>query len=79
MTQIPATPPTVGEIVDALSKLDQSLPLLVSVHYDNDNALSSDVTLQVTAARPIGDGDFWDMDGDTPPDPDAIRAAVLHG
>ena len=75
----PHTPPTVGEIVEALQKLDQELPLVVSTHYDNDDALSSVVSLQIELINPTGDGDFWDMIDASVGNPDEITAVCLIG
>lgn len=74
---VPAMPPTVGEIVAALLKLDQSLPLVVSTHYDNDVGYSSGVQLSLGLISPVGEEDFWDVQDDTCPAPGSITAAVL--
>jgi hypothetical protein len=75
----PQTPPTVGEIVEALLKLDQSLPLVVSTHYDNDVAHSSDVELTLELISPIGEKSFWDTQDPSSPAAGSIMAAVLTG
>lgn len=74
----PPTPPTVGEIVQALQALDPNMPLIVSTHYDNDVGYSSEVQLSVEDARPVGEANAWDLTDD-PTDHGVIRAAVLTG
>jgi hypothetical protein len=75
----PQTPPTVGEIVEALLKQDQSLPLVVSTHYDNDVGHSSSVGLSVELIYPAGEGSFWNLQDISSPTPGSIRAVVLTG
>lgn len=72
------TPPTVGEIVAALTKLDQNLPFVVSTHYDNDTSHSADISLSVVPIYHV-EGSIWDMDDASSPLPDSIMAAVLTG
>ncbi|MFF2053781.1 hypothetical protein ACFVU2_19410 [Leifsonia sp. NPDC058194] len=75
----PQIPPTVGEIITALSKLDPALPLVVSTHYDNDQALDSDVDLSVELVRPVGDQSFWDREDPMYRSQGSVVAAVLSG
>lgn len=81
----PAKPPTVGEVVAALLKFDQSLPVLVSTHYDNDTEHSSRIFIEVSHAEPEGDGDIWRLIADndvSDPNfkqdyPEAIKAVTI--
>lgn len=79
-----SVPPTVGDLVDALSKLDRDLPTVVSTHYDNDIGLASEVTLYQSLVYPSGDGSFWeeadedDYDDDDDLPDGAVRAIVIR-
>lgn len=83
MTQMPATPPTVGELITELSKLDPSTPVLVSAHYDNDQELSSKVSLHTGDVRPLEEN-YWsgydvqfDLDNGDPVPADVLRSVLL--
>jgi len=78
-SSVPVPPPTVGEIVEALLKLDQSLPLVVSTHYDNDTGHSSDMSLTTGPISYTGINHYWDVDDVSSPNPGAITAAILTG
>jgi hypothetical protein len=69
----------VGDIVEALLKLDQSLPLVVSTHYDNDIGHSSNVCLSDELIYPVGEKDFWSLQDISSPTPGSIRAVALTG
>jgi hypothetical protein len=75
----PQTPPTVGEIVEALLKQDQSLPLVVSTHYDNDVGHSSNVGLSIELIYPAGEGSFWNLQDPSSPTTGSITAVALTG
>lgn len=81
----PVTPPTVADVVAALLKMDQTLPVLVSTNFDNDTALSSFFDISVNHAYPEGSGNIWELMDDNDvngPDfkhdwPDAIKAVTI--
>lgn len=81
----PVTPPTVADVVAALLKMDQSLPVLVSTGFDGSTEHSSLFSVEVNHAYPEGDGNIWismdenDVNG---PDfrkywPEAIKAVTI--
>lgn len=82
---VPATPPTVAEVITALQRFDPELPVLVSTGYDNDTEHTSEFAVCLGDFHPEGDGNIWAMvpadpfDPDDDPDEGQIRAVMISG
>jgi hypothetical protein len=65
---------TVGDLVAALQQLPQDLPVLAGCHYDNDNALTNDVHVNIAPVFQV-DGEFHDFDD--PHSPTGFKAVTI--
>lgn len=65
---------TVADLVAALQKMPQDMPVLVGCHYDNDDGLSDQVSVDMQHVR-HSEADYW-VWGD-PGDPDVIPVVTV--
>ena len=66
---------TVGDLIAELQQMDQTLPVLVGCHYDNDNGLKNQVSVRVATVGQVED-EYYDWAD--PTDPGTFQAVLVN-